>query len=76
MDRRQAMIIASWVNENLEGCENPTRVGECVRLEGARNGWRWRVGKHRILGRALGDKLVVDVFRVGNRSDACSGPPK
>ena len=76
IDRRQAMIIASWVNENLEGSENPTRVGNCAKLEGVKDGWRWRVGNHRILGRVLGDELVIDVFRVGNRRDVYNKLPK
>lgn len=62
---RQAMIIASWVNENLEGSENPTSVGDCASLKGVKNGWRWRVGNHRIIGRVLGDELLVDIFKVG-----------
>lgn len=40
IDPRQAMIIASWVNEDLEGCENPTKVGDRNSLKGVKNGWR------------------------------------
>lgn len=69
IDPRQGMIIASWVNENLDGSENPTRVGNCSRLRGVENGWRWRVGRHRILARVLGDELIVDIFRVGDRKN-------
>ena len=67
IDRRQGLIVASWVNENLEGCDNPTKVGDCRKLQGVENGWRWRIGNYRILGRVCGDRLTVDIFRVGNR---------
>ena len=67
IDPRQGMIIASWVNENLEGCDNPTRVGDCSRLRGVDNVWRWRVGRHRILGTVHGNELQIVIFRVGDR---------
>ena len=76
MEPRQAMIVASWVNENLEGCENPARVGDCKNLAGIKNGWRWRIGNHRILGRINGDELVIDVFKVGNRRDVYRNLPR
>ena len=67
IEPRPGLIIASWVNENLEGSENPTRVGDCSRLRGVENGWRWRVGRYHILVRVHGDELIIDVFRVGDR---------
>lgn len=76
MEPGQRRIIASWVNENLEGCENPTRIGDCKNLVGVANGWRWRIGSYRLLGRVIGDELVVDIFRVGNRGDVYQNLPK
>ena len=70
IDPRQRRIIASWVNENLEGCEDPTRVGDCAKLRDVANGWRWRIGNYRLLGTIQGSELVVHVFRVRNRKDA------
>ena len=76
IDPRQGYIIASWVNENLEGCENPMEVGDCKNLKGIKNGWRWRLGNHRILGRAYGNTLTIDIFRVSDRRDAYRNSPK
>jgi len=76
IDSRQGYMIASWVKENLEGCDNPMRVGDCKSLKGTENGWRWRLGNHRILGRVYGDTLTVDIFRVSDRRDAYKNLPK
>ena len=70
IDPGHRRIIASWVNENLEGCEDPTRIGDCAELRGVENGWRWRMGNYRLLGTIQGSELVVNVFRVRNRRDA------
>lgn len=70
IDPGHRRVIASWVNENLEGCEDPTRVGDCAKVQGVANGWRWRVGNYRLLGTVQGGDLVVQVFRVRNRRDA------
>ncbi len=44
-------------------------VGNCKKLKGRADAWRWRVGSYRIVGRVLDDELVVDVFKVGHRRD-------
>ena len=76
IERQQRAIVASWVNEHLQGSENPTQVGDCKRLRGVKNGWRWRVGRYRILGRLIDDELVIDLFRVGHRRDVYDNLPK
>lgn len=76
IEPRQAMIIASWVNENLEGSENPASVGDCKKLAGVSDGWRWRVGNHRLLGRIDGNELVIELFKVGNRKDVYRNLPR
>lgn len=75
IDPRQGYIIASWVKENLDGCNNPTMVGDCKALKRVKLGWRWRIGNHRILGRVLGNELVIDIFKVGNRKDVYRNLP-
>ena len=76
IERPQRIIVATWVNEHLQGSDNPTQVGDCKRLRGVENGWRWRVGRYRLLGRVLGDELVIELFRVGHRRDVYENLPK
>lgn len=76
IDKKQRILIASWVKDNLDGCENPKSLSNGKRLEGTEDGWRWRVGKYRILGRILENRLVIEVVRVGHRSQVYRKLPK
>lgn len=73
IERRQRVAIASWVRDNLDGCQDPRMVGNCKKLKGRADAWRWRMGSYRIVGRVLDDELVVDVFKVGHRRDVYRG---
>ena len=66
MDPRQRRIILAWIDERLEGCEDPRKWGKA--LEGERSpSWRYRVGKYRILADILDDEIVILVFKIGGR---------
>lgn len=67
LDRKQAELIVRWVAANLDGCENPRTVGDCKPLQGTDNGWRWRVGRIRILAEIKDNELMISVCRVGQR---------
>ena len=69
IEPRQRLIIAKWISSELGGCENPFALPNAKKLQAVENGWRWRVGTYRILGRADKDKLVIDIMRVGHRRD-------
>ncbi len=68
MNRFDAGRILSWIGKNLEGCENPRTHGKG--LSGNRVGeWRYRVGDYRVLCVFKDNKLIVEVFSVGHRSE-------
>lgn len=68
LDRQVAKRIYSFLQERVEGSENPRRLA--TKLEGNRDGlWRYRVGDYRIVCQFQDDRLVVLVVRIGHRSD-------
>ena len=70
MDRFDAVLILSWIEKNLEGCADPRAHGKG--LTANRSGeWRYRVGSYRILAIIQDGRLVIEVFKVGHRSEVC-----
>ena len=61
--------IVNWINENLEGCENPRFQGKVLRGKLAGK-WRYRVGDYRIIAEIQDDKVVILVVDVNKRNDA------
>ena len=74
--KKQRLLLASWVEDNLDGCEDPRAVQGGRQLRGTRDGWRWRVGSYRILGRIGDGALTITVVRVGHRQGVYSNLPK
>jgi mRNA interferase RelE/StbE len=68
LDAKTQSIVAHWILDNLEGCENPRLVGDGKALVGTRGGWRWRVGSYRILGIIDDSKVIIEIFKIGHRS--------
>lgn len=63
----QRMII-SWLEKNLEGCENPRQHGKP--LSANRVGqWRYRVGDYRIIAKIEDNKLIILVIAIGHRRE-------
>ena len=60
--------ISTWIDKNLEGCENPRRRGKP--LEGEFGGqWRYRVGDYRLIAKILDDKIIILIINVDKRND-------
>lgn len=72
MDRFDARLIVSWIDKNLEGCEDPRVHGKGLTANHAGE-WRYRVGSYRILCAIQDDRLVIEVFSVGHRSTVYEG---
>ena len=72
MDRFDARLIVSWIDKNLEGCEDPRVHGKGLTANHAGE-WRYRVGSYRILCVIQDDRLVIEVFSVGHRSTVYEG---
>ena len=76
IEKKQRLMILKWVEENLEGCENPKAVSGSKALKGTQNGWRYRVGSYRILSTIDEGKLLIEVVRVGHRQGVYKNLPK
>lgn len=74
--KKQRLIILSWVQEHLDGCEDPRRAPNGKQLQGTDSGWRWRVGVYRILARIEDGKAVIEVVRVGHRQGVYKNMPR
>lgn len=68
LDRYTQKIIKSWINKNLQNCEDPRQHGKG--LTANRSGqWRYRIGDYRLICTIDDDKLVILALTVGHRSD-------
>ncbi|MDR1183895.1 MAG: type II toxin-antitoxin system RelE/ParE family toxin [Coriobacteriales bacterium] len=76
LDKMNQAIIAHWILENLEGCENPRAVPQGKKLETVKNGWRWRIGVYRLLGTINDSQVTIELFRVGHRREVYRGLPR
>lgn len=74
--KKQRLIVLSWVQEHLNGCEDPRLAPNGKQLQGTDSGWRRRVGVYRILGRIEDGKAVVEVVRVGHRQGVYKNMPR
>lgn len=60
--------IKRYVQEKLEGCENPRKYGHA--LEGdLRTFWRYRVGNYRLVAEIQDDKVIILIIGVDKRND-------
>lgn len=69
MDRFDATLITSWIGKNLEGIEDPRRLGKPLTANHSGE-WRYRVGNYRILCIISDDVLTIEVFEIAHRSRA------
>lgn len=76
IDKRQRMLIESWIIDNLEGCENPRAVHGGKQLVGTDTGWRYRVGSYRLICGLNDGLLLVEIIRAGHRQGVYSNLPK
>ena len=66
MDWKSQAAIVSWIDKNLEGCENLRAKGKA--LSGNLKGiWSYRVGEFRILADIEDDRLIILLVSIGNR---------
>ncbi len=71
LDRQSASLIISWIEKNIEGCENPRAKGKA--LTANRKGqWRYRIGDYRLICQIEDDRLVILALSVGHRREIYS----
>ena len=76
IEKKQRLMILKWVQDNLEGCENPKAIPGSKALRGTKAGWRYRVGSYRILATVNEGRLVIEIVRVGHRQGVYKKLPK
>ncbi len=62
------MMIKSWIEKNLIGCDNPRAHGKSLTAD-LRGQWRYRIGDYRLLCEILDDELVILALRIGHRRE-------
>ena len=67
MDVAQRAIILSWMEKNINNCENPRARGRGLSAEYS-GAWRYRIGDYRILCEIQDQRLVVLAFNIEHRS--------
>lgn len=69
MDPGQRAIVLSWMDKNIDGCDDPRTHGKG--LTANRSGqWRYRIGDYRVLCDIVDEKLTVLAIEIGHRSKA------
>lgn len=66
MDTNTRKEIIEWVENNLEGCENPRLHGKALKgnLKGK---WRYRVGSYRIIADIEDEKILILILDIDHR---------
>ena len=68
LDRYTQRMLASWINKNLVGCEDPRAHGKG--LTSNRSGqWRYRIGDYRMICLIEDDRLVILALTIGHRRE-------
>ncbi|MBU5669879.1 type II toxin-antitoxin system RelE/ParE family toxin [Peptoniphilus sp. MSJ-1] len=68
IDRPIQKLIISYLENNLEGCENPRAIGKA--LVGNKKGlWRYRIGNYRLICEIKDYDLIILIINLGHRRD-------
>jgi len=59
MDNSTSSRIISWIDENLQGCDDPRNTGK----------WRYRVGDYMIIAKIEDGKLRILIVEAGHRKN-------
>lgn len=66
LDKGTQKLILTWVEKNLENCDNPRIKGKG--LTANRSGeWRYRVGNYRIICDIRDKELILLALSIGHR---------
>ena len=71
MDSATQARIVNWLETNLDGCENPRRLGKALSGEWYGH-WRYRVGDYRIIAKIEDDKIIIFVVKIDKRGEIYS----
>lgn len=68
LDKRALALVGSLIDE-IAVSDDPRLLPSAKKLQGVKDGWRWRTGTYRVLGLVKDDIVVIELFRIGHRRD-------
>ena len=68
MDSQVSRRIKKWINDNLEGCENP-RLYDKALTGNLKGYWRYETGDYRIVADIRDNKLIILITKIGHRRE-------
>lgn len=66
LDRQIQIRIVRWLEDHIEGSENPRKWGAALSGE-LGTFWKYRVGAYRVIADIQDNKFIVEVVKVGKR---------
>jgi mRNA interferase RelE/StbE len=68
MDGATRRLVLAYIDKHLNDCDDPRAVGKA--LAGNLSGkWRYRVGSYRILAIIEDERLIIQIFKIGDRKN-------
>ena len=67
LDATTRAIVLSWMDKNIDGCNDPRVHGKGLVGDHAGE-WRYRIGDFRVLCDIQDDRLIVLAFKIDHRS--------
>lgn len=68
LDKRALALVGALIDE-IAASNDPRALSSAKKLQGVKDGWRWRTGTYRVLGLVKDDVVVIELFRIGHRRD-------
>ena len=68
INKHQSQIIVSWIERNLDGCENPRQHGAAL-SENLKGFWKYRIGAYRLIADIQDEIVLIEIVHVGHRRE-------
>jgi mRNA interferase RelE/StbE len=68
MNKQAARLIVSWIEKNLQNCEDPRVHGKALAAD-MRGKWRYRIGDYRLIANIADEKITILILNIGHRKD-------
>ena len=68
LDNNVAKLILDWIENNLEGIDNPRIKGRAL-VGNLKNYWRYRIGDYRLVTKIDDSKLIIIAIECKHRKE-------
>ena len=68
LDNNVAKLILDWIENNLEGIDNPRITGRSL-VGNLKNYWRYRIGDYRLITKIDDSKLIIIAIECKHRKE-------